>query len=179
MQLSGKQTGVAKGMALAVLVSILIIVVGIFYDPFNIGATQNIKNRTEILGSSLLLPILVLLVSIARLARHRFFSPYDIDGSGLSTGSKKAVILQSLLQNTLEQAVLASGAYVVGCLTMPSSWLSVIPLCSIAFLIGRISFFIGYEKGAASRAFGFALTFYPTAGLILLLLACQLKLIVS
>jgi hypothetical protein len=41
-----------------------------------------------------------------------------------------------------------------------------LPAAAILFLIGRILFFLGYAEGAASRAFGFALTFYPTLMLL-------------
>ena len=32
------------------------------------------------------------------------------------------------------------------------------------FCVGRASFWLGYRHGAAARAFGFALTFYPSVG---------------
>jgi uncharacterized membrane protein YecN with MAPEG domain len=38
-----------------------------------------------------------------------------------------------------------------------------VPMAALLFVVGRISFFAGYAHGAPSRAFGFALTFYPTA----------------
>jgi uncharacterized membrane protein YecN with MAPEG domain len=33
---------------------------------------------------------------------------------------------------------------------------------SALFVVGRIAYWIGYPQGAGARAFGFALTFYPT-----------------
>jgi hypothetical protein len=44
----------------------------------------------------------------------------------------------------------------------------------VLFGLGRLLFWLGYARGAAGRAFGFALTFYPTAfaliaGLVLVL----------
>ncbi len=62
------------------------------------------------------------------------------------------MILQSLLQNTLEQLVIALGVYTAWSLLMPASWLSVVPLCSMLFAIGRIFFFKGYKQGAPARA---------------------------
>ncbi|WP_218638774.1 MAPEG family protein [Shewanella sp. UCD-KL12] len=96
-----------------------------------------------------------------------------MDGSGLTSGSQQAGILQSLLQNTLEQIVIAGSVYVAWCLLMPASWLSTAPICSILFAIGRISFFIGYHKGAPARAFGFALTFYSSVLLFVTLVVYQ------
>lgn len=162
-----KQRGVFIGMVLAVLFSITILITAVITDPFHYNLIKGTDSRITILGLSLLLPVMTLIASIGRLAGFRFFSPADIDGSGLTKGSEKAILLQSLLQNTLEQFVIATAAYTIWCFTMPTSWLSAVPCCSFAFLIGRISFFKGYHKGAPARAFGFALTFYPTVLLVL------------
>ncbi len=176
MKLSVKQSGVFKGMAAAMLTSILVIWASIVFDPLNYSQINQVLERLTILGLSLILPIFFVIISIGRLAKFRFFSPEDIDGSGLTSGTSEAKILQSLLQNTLEQSVIAFGVYTVWCLLMPGSWLSVIPLCSILFGIGRACFFKGYSKGAPARAFGFALTFYSTAVLFLVLVGYQLSL---
>ncbi|MBM9514622.1 MAPEG family protein [Desulfogranum marinum] len=175
MKISQKQVGVFKGMATAMLVSLLTVTLGIMTDPFHFHKLEGLEGKLEVLGLSIILPTLFLTASIGRLAKFRFFSPEDIDGSGLTKGSEKAIILQSLLQNTLEQLVIAVGAYTAWCLVMPAAWLSAVPLCSLAFAIGRLSFYTGYQKGAPSRAFGFALTFYPTALLLLLLVFYQIE----
>ena len=105
-------------------------------------------------------------VSIGRLAKHRFFTPNDIDVSGLTQASAQAQILQSIIQNTLEQSLLASITYLVWAVLMPGHLLSVVPLASIAFMIGRILFIIGYGYGAPARALGFTLSFYVTNGML-------------
>lgn len=173
MALTVKQLGVFKGMVSAMLLSILSISLAVIYGPFNYAEINHYSQRLEVLGGTLILPTLLLIVSIGRLAKYRFFSPEDIDGSGLTSGSQQAGILQSLLQNTLEQIVIAGFVYVAWCLLMPVSWLSAAPICSILFTIGRISFFIGYHKGAPARAFGFALTFYSSVLLFVTLVVYQ------
>jgi hypothetical protein len=106
-----------------------------------------------------------LFVAVARLARHRFFNLEDIDGS-LRAESPRARVLQSLVQNTLEQTVLAVIVYGAWLLipgpTMPVAGVWVGVAC---FSTGRLLFFAGYQRGAPFRALGFALTFYPTVGL--------------
>lgn len=179
MALSKKQTGVFKGMSAAMLTAIVIIVIAIVFDPLNYHLITQISGRLTVLGLSLILPSLFIIVSIGRLAKFRFFSPEDIDGSGLTSGTNEALILQSLLQNTLEQLVIAFAVYTAWCLLMPSSWLSVVPLCSLLFAIGRVCFFKGYNHGAPARAFGFALTFYSTVVLFVVLLGYQLTLFIS
>jgi hypothetical protein len=103
-----------------------------------------------------------LAISIGLLAKHRFFTPEDIDGGGLTHGTETASILQSTLQNTLEQTVLAALAHLAWAILMPVSWMPAIPAAVILFLCGRVLFVRGYRGGAPSRALGFALTFYPS-----------------
>lgn len=111
-----------------------------------------------------------LLVSVGRLANHRFFSPADIDGGGLSEGSPRARLFQSLIQNTLEQAVLAIVAYGAWLWLADEPRRGLAIVCALLFGIGRLLFFAGYALGAPYRALGFTLTFYPTVGLYLFLL---------
>lgn len=111
-----------------------------------------------------------LLVSVGRLAGHRFLTPADIDGGGLSDGTPKARLLQALIQNTLEQVVLAVAAYGAWLWLGPPDRHGLVMVCALYFAVGRLLFFAGYSRGAAFRALGFTLTFYPTVGLYLLLL---------
>ena len=113
-----------------------------------------------------LLPALALMVSIMRVANHRFSSPEDIDGSGLTEGTPEVRVLRAVLQNTLEQAVLAIAAYAIWAAVMPLAWLRVIPIGAVLFVCGRVLFARGYAQGAPERAMGFALTAYPTFGML-------------
>jgi hypothetical protein len=44
----------------------------------------------------------------------------------------------------------------------------------ILFCLGRWLFYVGYLSGGPGRAVGFALTFYPSCSLIIVLLAFQM-----
>ena len=48
----------------------------------------------------------------------------------------------------------------------PFKWLRAIPMAALVFVAGRILFARGYERGAPGRATGFALTAYPTFGML-------------
>jgi hypothetical protein len=113
-----------------------------------------------------LLPVLTLMVAIMRVANHRFYTPEDIDGSGLTNATPQVQVLRAVLQNTLEQTVLAMAAYLTWAAVMPLHWLRVIPVAAWLFVAGRLLFSRGYSKGAAGRAMGFALTMYPNAGML-------------
>ena len=102
-----------------------------------------------------------LLIAVGRLAGHRFFTPADIDGGGLTEGTPKAKLLQTLIQNTLEQCLLAIPAYGAWLWLAPEGRRGLVVLCAACFALGRLLFFAGYARGAPLRALGFTLTFYP------------------
>ncbi len=167
MNLTHKQKGTALGMLIGFASALAVIILGVRFNPFDFNTSVEIIERLRVATASMVLVCVFLMFSIGRLARHRFFTPDDIDGAGLTEGSVKAKLLQALLQNTLEQTMLAIVAYYSWALLMPGAWLSVIPLAALSFAIGRILFFLGYSSGASSRATGFALTFYPSALMLL------------
>ncbi|MCA9654154.1 MAG: MAPEG family protein [Myxococcales bacterium] len=170
MPLSSKQRGVLAGMITALLLAIAAIA-GVRM------AAEHLVLPADELGPRLryglpfeLLPVLVMMLTIGVLARHRFVTPQDIDGSGLTPGSERARLLQAVLQNTLEQLVLALPTHLLWLVLVPLEWLAVAPACAVAWVVGRGLFALGYSRGAPSRALGFALTFYPTVLMIGLLL---------
>ena len=123
--------------------------------------------RLQVLSLCVLIPALTLAVAIGRLAAHRFNTPQDIDGSGLTPGTERAKVLQALLQNTLEQLALSIPVYAAWAMLAPPRLMVMLPVAALLFVLGRSLFFWGYHRGAPSRSIGFTLTFYPT----LLLLA--------
>lgn len=169
MALNQQQQGVLKGMMLALMLSILTLSLAAFVIPPVIGAALTWPHRLAVLHVGYLLILIPYAVGIIRLAKHRFFSVEDIDAAVGHSQSVKALALQSMLQNTLEQTVLAVITYFVWVLLLPISNLRILYVAALLFFIGRFLFFLFYERGAVARSFGFALTFYPT---MLLLLAC-------
>jgi hypothetical protein len=166
MTLTEEQTGVAKGMAVALFITIATLgcAVKLLGPKFIV---ISLVGRYALCALSILAPALTLAFSIGRLAKHRFFNAQDIGGSALTQGTGTAILLQSLLQNTLEQAVLALFAYASWSALAPSYMLPLGPTAAALFLLGRILFFAGYAQGPRARALGFALTFYPTLLLLL------------
>ena len=164
MALSDKQRGVLRGMMSAVVLVILIVGAAILFCPAALlPATGELAARPAWTGAWLLAPALCLLLAIGRLAGHRFHTPEDIDGSGLTAGSDAAHVKQAMIQNTLEQTVLAALVWFAYAALMPPEWLAAIPAAAVLFVIGRAFFVFGYSRGAPGRALGFALTFYSTA----------------
>ena len=163
MSLSKPQRSVAVGAGSAAIITAVGLALAALH-PASEPAT--LDARLQLLALSGLSPALALIVCIGRVANHRFKTPEDLDGSGLTIGSPRAKLLQALLQNTLEQLALASAAYTACTLLGPARVLSMVPVASALFLVGRALFFWGYDRGAAGRALGFGLTFYPTVVLL-------------
>jgi hypothetical protein len=168
--LTDKQRGVLRGMMTGLLITLLAIAFAVVAPP---GDLLPARDPGALLVQALKWDVLLvacLTANIAMLARHRFFTPADIDGGGLSPGTSEALLLQSILQNTLEQTVLAFSVHLTWAAAMPQTWQAAVPVAAILFVFGRILFWKGYARGAPQRALGFALTFYPSVLMLLLLL---------
>ena len=113
------------------------------------------------LALAFLFPGLVLAVMIGRLAQRRFFDDSIIDGQPFAPGSA-ADIDARVLQNTVEQLVLALALWPVTGYVLAIDGPGVVLSLGIGFAIARLAFWIGYHISPPLRAFGFAATFYPT-----------------
>ncbi len=170
--LTRTQRGVALGMAGGFALTL-----AAFVWPSLPAVPDDMAARLAMWGACSAIAALWLLIAVGRLAGHRFFTPADIDGGGLTEGSGKAKLLQTLIQNTLEQAVLAVVAYGAWLWLAPEGRRGLAIVCAGYFALGRLLFFAGYARGAPWRALGFTLTFYPTVGLYLLLLPAALSIL--
>lgn len=167
MTLTLKQQAVVRRAPVAVSIVAAAVLASRFIPSAALPADQPAARMAWALPWAIL-PLLTLMVSIMRVANHRFATPEDIDGSGLTVGTQQIQILRAILQNTLEQSVLAVGGYLIGSVALPLGWLGVIPVAALLFGAGRILFALGYERGAGGRALGFGLTAYPTFVLLVI-----------
>ena len=163
------QRGVLRGMLGGVLVTVLGLGAAIALPPEFVLPEEGLAASLSDALKWSVLPVASLAIHIALLARHRFFTPEDINGGGLSAGTPHARVLQATLQNTLEQAVLALSGYAIWAAAMPRAWQAAVPVAAILFGLGRILFLRGYAGGAPARAVGFALTFYPTLAMLIMI----------
>ena len=161
MNLSDPQRSVAAHAAAGLGLTFGALLLSALWWPFE-TPSATMDGRLHLLALAVLAPAITVAFSIARLGNHRFHSPQDLDGSGLTQGTQRAKLLQSLLQNSLEQLVLALPAYLAWALLAPARLVHLILVAALLFVIGRVLFFHGYARGAPGRALGFALTFYPS-----------------
>jgi len=166
VELTEQQKGVVRGVIQAVVLSVVGLCGVSLLLPLNVLPVDEAGARLAWALQWALLPVFTLMVSIARVGNYRFYSPEDIAGSGLTSGTAQVKVLRAVLQNTLEQTVLAVAAYMIWAVVMPHYWLGSIAIAALLFVAGRILFTRGYTRGAAGRAMGFGLTAYPTFGML-------------
>lgn len=168
MTLSETQRGVLTGMAAAAAITVVALPAAALLAPAPAAAAPDRLALAARLDAALALPLAAM---IAAQAKRRFFSAPDINAAAALTGTEAARVAQAVIQNTLEQAVLAALAYAAFAATAPASWLPALAAAAALFVAGRALFWAGYRRGAAARALGFGLTFYPTLPILAAALA--------
>ncbi|MDR6114265.1 MULTISPECIES: MAPEG family protein [unclassified Sphingomonas] len=168
-----RQTGVARGMAAALAVVLLTLLVS-----WSLGHSLSATDRVLRAVAASTVAALWLAAAIGHVAALRFESPADIDAAaGGSVDSPRVAIANAVLRNTLEQVVLAIPAYLALAWVVEGSG-AMVPMLAALFSVGRTLFWANYARGAAARAFGFALTFYSSvAALVIVLVALVGRLI--
>lgn len=163
-----EQRGVALRMVAALCVTILVTATCLYRGS---EASTTLAERLIVTARADVFVLCWLAAAIGNVARRRFFSADDIAGSGSGTATADVDRAKAVLQNTLEQVVLALPIHVALAVLVASSAPLIAALAAL-FAIGRFIFWTGYARGAKARAFGFALTFYPSlAGLIIVIFA--------
>lgn len=160
-----KRAYVLSGMLLAVAVLALLWHYGAGRLAFLSPQEDNTASRLALAARWLLIPGLALLAGIGMVANRRFFVADAIDGTRVPVSRSLEINLR-YNQNTLEQTVLAAIAWTGLALALPHDKLSLIPALAILFGVARVLFWLGYLVSPAARAFGFALTFYPTVAVL-------------
>ena len=154
--------GVARGIALAAIISLLVLVFAWLSGDRWMSRLDDPTARLSLALRLDLAVALYLAVAIARVASQRFGSAEDIGGSASASESARVRESRAILQNTLEQAALAVPVHLALALALPPARMAVLAALVLLFVMGRIAFARGYARGAAGRAFGFGLTFFPT-----------------
>ena len=165
--LASAQAGVARGMGFALVVTIGVALLG-----YRRGDGMMLEARGYTLGIALLVLGLWVAATVGNVARRRYGSARAIDGG--DGVDPKVDAANAILRNTAEQALLAALAY--GTLTLLDDHSrTAIGLFAACFSAGRLLFWSGYRDGAAARALGFGLTFYPSIAALLMAVMALLR----
>jgi hypothetical protein len=85
---------------------------------------------------------------------------------GHAEQSRPASLARAVLQNTLEQTVLAVIAVFAFAGSAPNGYGVFVPAAACVFLAGRVLFWLGYAWSPMYRFYGFALNFYASCALL-------------
>lgn len=160
MKLTTDQRTVLLGMGSATLFSIAFVLVARHAGVFEAPAASSPEARIAYALRCDFWAALALFAGIARIAAARFFTN-EIDGS-VAARARTLEIDRAYLTNTSEQLLLLVFAHVGVALVVAEPELVMIPILVALFLVGRVTFWLGYHHSAPARAFGFGTTFYPT-----------------
>lgn len=131
---------------------------------FSGPAVDSIPERLAYVIKWMTIPGFCLITGIAAMAMQRIESGHGISGTRTPQWHSMEINLR-FNQNTLEQTVLASIAWLGLGLQLPLENVSLVGVFAFYFAVGRALFWIGYlQSNAEMRAPGFALTFLPTVG---------------
>jgi hypothetical protein len=155
----GRQVLVAIGMTVAAIV-VFFAWTGPLHPHVNILGDDP-ATRLAFAAKWLLVPGFVLLAGVGVVSARRFFTADALDGTRTPQSNSLEINLR-YNQNTLEQTMLVAIAWPLLALWLPAGQLGLIPVLAVLFGFGRAAFWIGYLIAPWARAFGFALTFYPT-----------------
>ncbi|GAM99003.1 hypothetical protein U91I_02640 [alpha proteobacterium U9-1i] len=161
---SSEQWGIVRGSVLALALAGAILAAAHFWIPphfFGLSEDMDFGERMTFVLKADLLLFLWLAGCVRAVSSGRFSSPADIRGSAFGAPSPAIAVRAAVLQNSLEQTVLFFPATLILAALMRGSELVLAPFLVGLFLLGRVSFAIGYATGASGRAFGMALTAGP------------------
>lgn len=161
VRFSPDQIGVIRASALAIALAAAILVAGYVWLPprsLGLNPVMDFGERIAFTLKADILMFIWLAGCVGAVSRGRFHSPADIRGSAFGPPSRAIAVRAAVLQNSLEQTVLAFGGHLSLAALLRGLDLVLIPLLVALFLVGRVTFAFGYAKGASGRAFGMALT---------------------
>jgi hypothetical protein len=118
-------------------------------------------SRLAFVAHWLILPGATLLAGVVAVSGWRAGLAQAIDGTRAPVNRGLEITLR-YNQNTLEQLVLAAIAWTGIALTVSPDQTLVIPALACLFVLGRITFWIGYLLHPQARAFGMVVTALPT-----------------
>jgi uncharacterized membrane protein YecN with MAPEG domain len=161
MAWSADQRRIVRDSLLAIALCALVLVVGYAWVPASLFGVEGPVGTAERLAFALRADgwlLVWLAICVRAVSTGRFQSPSDIAGSASGPPSAALAVRAAVLQNSLEQTVLAVGAHLVLATMLRGPELRLIPLLVALYLIGRVSFAWGYSRRPVARAFGMAVT---------------------
>lgn len=140
---------------------------GFYFFPFKFTVMDTVSDRLHFTLRWQLFSVFMVLMAVHGVGQKRSGSSAMDPIKG--NAEHLVQVQKNILQNTVEQYILHLIGQIVLCSYLSSDSMKAIPLLVSLFVIGRITYRIGYTRAPMQRAFGFALTFFPS---VLTLIYC-------
>ena len=167
ISLNQPQKDVRVGMIAGALFSGVWVWMGYGFIDMELPLWVTMGDRLAYVAKCEIFAALMLLCGLMAVAGQRFFSSGAIEGQTEGLSPAMTINLR-YIQNTLEQLILLVITHLAYAAVADSGEMKIIPILVSLFIVGRVCFWFGYHQSALSRAFGFAVTFYPTVILMII-----------
>ncbi len=150
---------VKRGILLGIALTFAVFLLSFHLLP-NLNHEPGLLMRLKIGVKSLVFPALFFLLMIIRIGTQRFGNPAEDPTRVLASSHAMQVDLR-VLTNTHEQLILFMINAMALAILLPFTCLTLLPIYSAIFVIGRILFWAGYRHNVLWRAPGFGMTLLP------------------
>ena len=154
VDLAHQRRGLFKVAGLGVVACVVGLFAGYLLLPRYFDFPEALTDRFVFWARLQVFLLIWVAMGVGAVSRGRRRSAQDIRGSAYGPPSPRVAIRIAFLQNSLEQAVLASGAYL--------ALITLLAGPALSLLVSAAVLFLGYQRGAPGRGFGFVLTVLPT-----------------
>jgi uncharacterized membrane protein YecN with MAPEG domain len=161
-EMAAHERAIRRAGATALVVTVSAFAAGYFLLGRMVEFPATLAERLAFAIQASAFVLVWVLIAVAMVSTARRRSPADIGGSAAGPPSPAVAVRSAFLQNTLEQALLATGGYLALATLVGGDGLAVVAVSVVLFAIGRVLFYRGYPRGAAGRALGMTLTMTPT-----------------
>lgn len=150
---------VRTGIIIGAVGTLLIFIIFYVITP-KFGSEVELLDRIKLGVECLALPAAFFLVTVIKVGTQRFGNPSD-NPIKVAVHSDSMEINLRVLSNTHEQVVIFALNTLLLSVLLPYMFLSLLPIYSGVFLLGRILFWAAYKHNPLWRAPGFAMGILP------------------
>lgn len=162
-----------RDTVIAVALSLAVILIGCNYVIYKMPPLPTVADRIVFTLRFLCLSMLPLVGGIIYVGNLRFIfiqtPKSDVSAMLEETLDRHTYCLQDTFLQTFVHCVIMLSLSTF----LEESAMKLTPILTILFILGRVAFWVGYVHRPLARAFGFALTFFPT---LLSLCYCVIRL---
>ncbi|WOT05825.1 MAPEG family protein [Shewanella youngdeokensis] len=150
---------VKMGMKIGAISTLLLFIILYMLAPKFVDEVE-LFDRIKLGFSCLVFPAAFFLITIIRVGAQRYGNPSENPVDVVASSNSMEIDLR-VLSNTHEQLVIFTLNTLALSVLLPYTYLSLLPIYSALFVVGRILFWVAYKHNVLWRAPGFAMGIMP------------------